>query len=165
MEIYLIRHGIAEERGQYDRDEERPLTAKGKTKTRAVAHKLKELGLGFDTLFTSPLVRATQTADMFKEAHLTDNIKITDNLCPNGSPRDWWTQDVRSLEGLTRVAAVGHQPDLGHWAEILVWGHPLDRLVLKKAGVLGLQVPTTHPEPWGVSELLCLIPPRFLGLD
>lgn len=67
MELYLIRHGIAAERGTYPKDEERPLTEKGRAKTQKVAQRLYALGLRFDFILTSPLVRARQTAEILKK--------------------------------------------------------------------------------------------------
>ena len=63
--LYLIRHGIAEEHGTYEDDTQRPLTDEGRKKTKQVAKRLYDLGLRFDLLQTSPLVRAQQTADVF----------------------------------------------------------------------------------------------------
>jgi phosphohistidine phosphatase len=45
MDLYLIRHGIAEERGIYPNDYDRPLTEKGKEKTFQVANTLGLIGL------------------------------------------------------------------------------------------------------------------------
>ncbi|MEH1949782.1 MAG: histidine phosphatase family protein, partial [Nostoc sp.] len=58
MELYLIRHGIAEDKGLGIKDEERSLTKEGRQKTEKVAQKLVKLGLNFDLILTSPLVRA-----------------------------------------------------------------------------------------------------------
>jgi phosphohistidine phosphatase len=63
--------------------------------------------------------------------------------------------------GGTQLAIVGHEPDLGEWAEQLVWGKAQQRLVVKKAGVIGIRLPTTG-DLVGNSELFWLTPPRFL---
>ncbi|MFN5979883.1 MAG: SixA phosphatase family protein, partial [Pseudanabaena sp.] len=63
--IYLIRHGIAEDRENYEDDTLRPHTNEGQRKTKHVAKRLYDLGLRFDLLQTSPLVRAQQTAEIF----------------------------------------------------------------------------------------------------
>jgi phosphohistidine phosphatase len=55
---------------------------------------------------------------------------------------------------------VGHEPSLGEWAECLVWGEARGRLRLKKAGVIGINVPLD--DPIGNSELFWLVPPRVL---
>ncbi|NEO26328.1 MAG: phosphohistidine phosphatase SixA [Kamptonema sp. SIO4C4] len=75
MEVYLIRHGIAGDRNDYPTDEERPLTDKGKSKTRKVAQRLKTLGLQFDLILTSPLRRAQQTATILQEVGLSPTVE------------------------------------------------------------------------------------------
>jgi phosphohistidine phosphatase len=64
MELYLIRHGIAEDKQPDIKDEERSLTKEGRQKTEKVAQKIKKLGLQFEVIVTSPLVRARQTAEI-----------------------------------------------------------------------------------------------------
>jgi len=59
------------------------------------------------------------------------------------------------------LALVGHQPDLGNWAETLVWGYAKEKLVLKKAGVIGINIPDTG-SPIGKSELFLLTSPKWV---
>ena len=91
MEVYLIRHGIAAERGTYSNDDERPLVDKGINKTKKVAKSLREIGVVFDVICTSPLVRAKQTADILFEAGLSSQIEIFSALAPGGNIQDWET--------------------------------------------------------------------------
>ena len=68
FELYLIRHGIAAERGkEWPDDSKRPLTPEGISRLRKAARGLNALGVGFDQIVTSPLVRTRQTADIFAE--------------------------------------------------------------------------------------------------
>ncbi len=62
MKLYLMRHGLAIERGTFGEDRERPLTSEGIKKTQRVVKQFHKLGLNFDLIVTSPLVRAQQTA-------------------------------------------------------------------------------------------------------
>ena len=66
MEVYLMRHGTALSRESTDApaDAERPLTPKGIKKTRKAAKGLATLRPSIDRVFTSPLLRARQTADI-----------------------------------------------------------------------------------------------------
>ena len=64
-QLYLIRHGIAEERGDaWPDDSKRPLTERGISRMRKIARALEHLGVTFDVLLTSPLVRTRQTAEV-----------------------------------------------------------------------------------------------------
>jgi len=160
-DLYLIRHGIAEDRERFaGQDGDRPLTPKGKAKTAQVAQRLSDLGLGFDLIVTSPLVRAYQTAEILQRAGLGKRLEIVDYLAPGGDLSAWlaWLATWHPGEH-QRLALVGHQPDLGQWAEILVWGQSRDCLVVKKAGIIGLTL--TDP-PMGQSFLFWLTPPRLL---
>ena len=69
IELYLIRHGIAAERGPaFPDDTKRPLVQKGVSRLRREAKGLGELGVAFDVVLTSPLTRARQTAELLAEA-------------------------------------------------------------------------------------------------
>ncbi|WP_299485754.1 phosphohistidine phosphatase SixA [Acaryochloris sp. IP29b_bin.137] len=162
LKLYFIRHGIAEERQPHVLDEQRALTTKGREKTQKVAQRLQTLGLHFDDLQTSPLVRAHQTAEILQQQGLVNAIHISDVLSPEGSCQDWldWLQTWRKL-GLASLALVGHEPNLSEWAEILVWGQPRQQLVLKKAGMIGLLLPE-QTNPVGQSTLFWLTAPKLL---
>ncbi|MGC9505772.1 phosphohistidine phosphatase SixA [Baaleninema sp.] len=163
-QLYLIRHGIAADRAEYSNDEERPLTETGKKRTKKVASRLKAFDLKFDLLLSSPLVRARQTADLLKESGLCDDVEIFDPLVPEGAIQEWmaWWDTWKAEKGNQgSIALVGHQPDLGNWAEILVWGDAGDRLIVKKAGVIGIELPESG-SPVGRSRLFWLTPPRLL---
>ena len=159
-ELYLIRHGIAAERGTYDQDGDRPLTEVGIHKTRAIAKRLRSLNLEFDLILTSPLVRAQQTAHLLQAEGLGDRLEVSPTLAPDGSLQDWLTWFEQHRSQFTTLALVGHEPDLSRWAEQLLWGQAQDKLILKKAGVIGLSLPE-HVSPLGHSSLFWLTPPRF----
>ena len=164
MEVYLIRHGIAVERGTYAQDEERPLTDKGRHKTYLVAKKLLSLDLKFDLILTSPLVRAYQTAEILQQVGLSEKIEIFPSLAPDGSMQEWenWLLErFRPVDSNIKLALVGHQPDLGNWAEILVWGNKKEQIRVKKAGVIGLKIFNLN-NPRGTSELFLLTAPKWL---
>jgi phosphohistidine phosphatase len=163
MELYLIRHGIAAERTDYDEDEARPLTDLGRQKTIAVAQRLHDIGLRFDLILTSPLVRASQTAEILLKAGLSDRLEDSPALAPAGEFQDWvkWWSESRYNQEKSSLALVGHQPNLGDWAEILIWGSLRGQLVVKKAGVIGLTLPTVQ-KPVGNSLLFLLTSPKWL---
>ncbi len=160
--VYLIRHGLAENPGDNTPDEKRQLTKEGVEKTRKVANRLHHLNIHFELILTSPLERARQTADILQTAGLGHKIKESTSLVPNGDINNWlnWYQQWRQNGGHC-LALVGHQPDQGNWAEILVWGEPREGLILKKAGVIGLVLPETG-DPVGNSSLFWLTSPKLL---
>jgi phosphohistidine phosphatase len=162
IDLYIIRHGLAGEHGTYANDAERPLTEEGRRKTRQVAKRLREFGLHFDLLLTSPLVRAQQTAEILEDVGLTAQLQQADFLAPGGSIAAWvnWLVAWQPPEKAS-LAIVGHEPDLSTWAEQLLWGEVRGVLELKKTGVIGLKL-LDHSAPIAHSVLFWLTPPRFL---
>jgi len=141
VELLLLRHGIAEERCPERVDGERALTAVGRSRTRAVAERLVQLGLGCDQLVTSPLVRARQTAEIALAAGLlvegSPSVRVDAALAPGGDPLPLVAEFQRAAPAqnrLQRLALVGHEPDLGALAAQLI-GAPEGAIVLKKAGI------------------------------
>ncbi|MFB2919001.1 phosphohistidine phosphatase SixA [Aerosakkonema funiforme] len=163
-ELYLIRHGIAAEPEQYSHDRDRPLTDEGKRKTRKVAARLSELNLHFGLILTSPLLRARQTAEILIAAGLSSQLEESNDLAFDGDIQHWltWFEEWQQ-KGSTRLALVGHEPNLGNWAEILTWGEIRGSLVVKKAGIVGLTLPETG-SPVGRSQLFWLASPKLLFL-
>jgi phosphohistidine phosphatase len=181
LELYLIRHGIAAERGTYADDADRPLTEAGRRKTQAVADRLRQLDCGWDALWSSPLVRACQTAEILQAAGLADRWEIDPALSPDRPIEPWlagldrWrqTHPAPALDRPPyRLALVGHEPTLSQWASQLL-GLPSaiedalptvnetrDTIVLKKAGIIGLILPPAG-SPLGRSQLFWLTPPRL----
>ena len=85
--LYLIRHGVAEERGEeYPDDSKRPLTAQGISRLRKEAQALDELGVTIEQIITSPLLRTRQTADVIAESLKGKPAVVTsDALSPQGT--------------------------------------------------------------------------------
>lgn len=166
-EVYFIRHGIAAARESGVDDESRPLTSKGTNKTTRIAERLGHLGLQFDTLLTSPLIRARQTADILNDVGLASHLEEFSPLRPDGTLSEWltwlshWQSAQASPPATSTVALVGHEPNLSEWAQRLVTGQIQSQWTLKKAGIIGLRVPKAQ-QAIGHSQLFWLAPPRFL---
>jgi phosphohistidine phosphatase len=177
FEIYLVRHGLAGQFGDYEDDAVRPLTEEGQKKTRKVAQRLLDLGVTFDRIYTSPYQRALQTAEILQSVGLGPTIEpslepvlepaleIYDQLQPEGDRAaviDRLTSVRSSVRQLgLRVAMVGHEPDLSQLAATLVFGQPSENLTLKKAGIIGLTAPI-EGQLVGACQLFWLAPPRLL---
>lgn len=153
--LYIVRHGIAIEHGTpgYDEDE-RPLTPLGVKRMRQVAEGLKALRIKVDRIVTSPLPRASQTADIVADVlDLGSILETADALRSGtsaGSIRDWLsTRDEEKL------MIVGHNPSLQDLIPLLAGGSI--HLELRKGGVACL---TKLPE--GDYSLDWLARPRLL---
>ncbi len=163
MELYLIRHGIAEERVSNIKDEERVLTKEGRGKTEKIAQRLVDLDFHFDVIVTSPLARARETAEILIASGLSSQLEESSHLDPEGNIHNWvkdWLEP-RKYPEKTQLALVGHEPNLSEWAEILLWGENKASLVLKKAGMIGIKLPEIG-SPLGRSQMFWLTPPKYL---
>src|SRR5512147_1139240 len=110
MELYFLRHGIAVDVGpEGSGDAGRPLTAEGIKKMKEEARGLRRLDVRPDVLLSSPLVRASQTAEIVRHALGLDS-RLVDALAPGcdvARLRDL-LGEYRSAE---RIMVVGHEPD------------------------------------------------------
>lgn len=135
MDLILFRHGIAVDRQNWKgKDQDRPLTRKGKRKTRRSAKGLLNLGISPTHLFTSPLVRARETAAIIeKQAGRHVTARVCDELIPGRAPQALFSL-LATIPADSVVLCVGHEPHLGGVAGALLCGKTCPGLSLKKAG-------------------------------
>lgn len=122
LELFIVRHAIAAQRGpEWPDDSERPLTERGMSRFKKSVAGLAALGVKIDLVLTSPLVRAKQTADCLA-AGLPSKPAVTviDALAPGHAPADTMEQVAREAHGQSRIAIVGHEPDLGELTAFLL---------------------------------------------
>ncbi|PYR91132.1 MAG: phosphohistidine phosphatase SixA [Acidobacteria bacterium] len=159
LELYLVRHGVAEDRGEdWPDDSKRPLTSSGITKLRKEARGLVALGVTFDQIITSPLVRTRQTADVIAEILKSKPpVAASDALAPAGTPAAV-IQEIGRHARKERIALVGHEPNLGELAAQLIGAKaPLE---FKKGGVCRIDFEVLPPK--GVGALRWFAMPRML---
>jgi phosphohistidine phosphatase len=159
LELYLIRHGIAAGRGEdYPDDSKRPLTGAGLAKLRQEAKALNELGVCFDVIITSPLVRTRQTAEIIAGT-LKEKAQIvtSDSLAPAGTPTGV-VQELARHAKQARVALVGHEPNLGELAARLIGAK--SPIGFKKGAICRIDFDVLPPK--GLGQLRWFLPPRVL---
>jgi phosphohistidine phosphatase len=159
LELYLIRHGVAEERGKdWPDDSTRPLTGQGLTRLRKEAQGLATLGVTFGQIVTSPLVRARQTADVFAEMlDDTPPVVTSDALAPAGTPAGV-IQEIVKHARKGSVALVGHEPNLGELAAHLIGSRTA--LEFKKGGICRIDFDVLPPK--GLGALQWFLTPKIL---
>src|SRR4051812_23733662 len=113
-ELYLVRHAIAAERGdEWPDDTKRPLTERGISRFKEGVKGLLVLDVAVDEIFTSPLLRARQTAELLAAGVVTKpTVKVLDALAPGHTPAVVMAQLAKAAKR-RRMALVGHEPDLG----------------------------------------------------
>ena len=137
--LYLVRHAIAAERGEdWPDDDKRPLTARGVARFKESVDGLLRLDVAVDEIFTSPLVRAKQTAEILAGALAgKPAVKVIDALSPGHAPASVLAQLARTARR-RRIALVGHEPGLGELAAHLIGAGRA--LTFKKGGVCRIDV-------------------------
>lgn len=159
-ELYLIRHGVAEDRGDaWPDDSKRPLTSRGMSRVRKEARGLSRLGVSFDVVLTSPLVRARQTAEIIVAAvEPRPHLVNAESLAP-GATFQALVTDIEKQGKKTRVALVGHEPGMGELAARLIGARRA--IELKKGSVARIDLESIAA---GAGTLRWLIPPRALRM-
>jgi phosphohistidine phosphatase len=141
MECILFRHGIAIEPDEWEGTEkDRPLTDKGKKRTRQAAQGLAVLGCRPTHLFTSPLVRAYDTARIIRAA-VCPSLKI--EVCEEltvGTKVEQLVAFLCTLPSDAVVLCVGHEPLLGEAVSLVLCGNVLPNFPFKKAGAASLEL-------------------------
>lgn len=153
MDIYILRHGIAEPAGPGGSDEKRALTDEGRAKLRPVLQRARAIKVAPSLILSSPLVRAVQTAELAAEVlGYKGRIVRTDALAPSSSPEAVW-REVRGHDGESAVLLAGHEPLLSAAASYLLGA---DHVVLnvKKGALARIEVPELTRTPRGLLHWL-----------
>jgi phosphohistidine phosphatase len=163
MRLYILRHGIAVSHGTSGiAEDDRPLTPEGIDKMKKAAEGLNILGVTPGIVFTSPLPRALQTAEIFLAAcEKKVPLKLLPALAPTGNRVEIYNE-LGAHAKLDSIMLVGHQPSLGEIAGEIAWGSPDHYVQLKKGGVCALDLECLRPVPRG--NLLWLVTPAILRL-
>ena len=159
MQIILFRHGPAGKRDpeRWSDDAARPLTTRGRERTRLAARGLGALLARDPMILTSSFKRAKQTADILADELLAPKADVESALEPGGSQRGL-LERLATLETDQCAVLVGHEPDLGALAGKLVTGGT--PLPLKKAGAC--QIHFVGALEAGKGRLDWLLTPRVL---
>jgi phosphohistidine phosphatase len=138
-ELYLVRHAIAAERGsEWPDDTKRPLTERGVSRFKEGVKGLRRLDVTIDEIFTSPLVRARQTAELLAAGvEGKPPVKLLETLAP-GHTSSSVMANLARVAKRRRIALVGHEPELGELAAYLIGAGRA--LPFKKGGICRIDV-------------------------
>src|SRR5215468_2671574 len=141
MRLYVMRHGDSVNPGVWQGDEvARPLTDEGRVESRQVAEGLRWLDPKIDVIVTSPLTRARETAEPVAQA-LGVPLRVDDLLSP-GCTLHTLAPLLRSSRSMQGMLVVGHEPDLSALIGLLIAGHSLARVAMKKGACCRLDLPS-----------------------
>jgi phosphohistidine phosphatase len=161
MMLYILRHATAEEAGPGGDDADRRLTERSRERMKGAAHGFKTLDIKLDAILTSPLPRASETADILAAAYEnTPAPQVLPELGAGVAPSEV-ASALRPFAKLDSVMIVGHEPQLSALASLLLTGSPAGmHLLLRKGGCIGLALPTRFDR--GGAELHWMLTHRQL---
>lgn len=135
MRIFIVRHAIAEDFSKSGRDEDRELSPAGRKKMKVAAAGFAGLGMGIDRVFTSPLIRARQTAEILaRELKYKGAPEETEILAPGHSPEEVCAF-LRTLKSVESVALTGHEPNCSQLVSYLLSGPGEVAVEFKKGAI------------------------------
>ena len=148
-QLWLLRHGEAVPHDSKP-DADRELTARGERQAIAAGEALARLGVEFAGCFTSPKVRARDTARLACRSLNVEpeEVDVLADGFDAGDARDL----LVGFDDDARVLAVGHNPSFEQVVHDLTGG----RVDFKKGGVVAIRMDRT------ASELVVALRPREL---
>ena len=159
MQIYLLRHGAAEDSAGIP-DEQRRLTAAGRQAVRTVLERARAAGLTPSLILASPLLRARETAELAAGLFpAKPEILCTRALLPSAAPEELW-EEVRRHRGREQLLLAGHEPLLSRAISYLL-GAPAVQVEMRKAALARIELERLDPHPRGL--LRWLLPPELAG--
>ena len=157
MEVYFLRHGKAQSGSSSGKDFDRELHPDGRKDIQTLAQRLNQMKIQFDNVFSSPLVRAKQTAEILCE-HLKTNprFQLTDDLAC-GAKKEDILNIINQEKNKKSILFIGHMPDLGEIIAQLIYAP--SSLSLKAGALCRLDInqPFDGKKP---SELTLFISPE-----
>ena len=164
MKLYILRHGEAAEHGdpRYKNDTDRPLTLKGIQRTKTLAHALRQMETTFDVIFSSPLVRARETAEIVERGlRLHGRLELSEHLGPSGDMEKLVHQLNKVRPTPESILLVGHEPYLSSLISLLCTGGSHLSLALKKGGLCRMEAESLSAAR--CANLEWLLSPRLIG--
>lgn len=159
MDLLILRHGEAGRHSLSPGDSKRSLTSEGRQEIVDLSNGLKSLGIKLDKVFTSPLLRAKQTAEIVtKSLKYKGTIEDLNSLKPEGNRLEFYSV-LSKLKQESVILVVGHEPYLSEMISEAI-SQSGCRINLKKAGMARIRVISTLPKIKG--ELRWLLTPKHL---
>ena len=136
MDLYLLRH--ADANTEAASDDLRPLSEKGISQARKVGRFCKDRGLKPELILTSPVQRATETAEIVAE--ILKGELLTERWLACGMQPETAAEELRGYERFGSVMIVGHQPDFSLFAAHLLGLRDNEQICIRKASLTHLEL-------------------------
>jgi phosphohistidine phosphatase len=156
MQLYILRHGIAEDGKPGGSDSDRALTSEGKKKLREILRAADRAGVAPKLILSSPYVRAVETAEIAIDVlGYKDGLLQTPALIPSSDPKSVW-EEVRLHKSVSELMLVGHEPLLSTLTGYLL-AAPSLYVDMKKGAIVRIDIDSFGAQPHGVLKWM-LVP-------
>ncbi len=156
MRLYFLRHADSPPGAD---DAVRPLSKLGQRQAKALADLLVNAGIVFDAAYSSPLVRARETAELILPVTNSDKriiLELTDALLNEEKNFAGW---LKKIPDGKNILLVGHNPSISdHIVHLLQW-HAGDSFEMSKGMLACLRT-----EDRAIYSLKLVIGPKMLGV-
>jgi len=157
MILYFLRHGQAGH--NYPTDFERELTEEGKHASKIVGKFCAVMHIHLTHAFTSPLVRAQQTAHGVLKKLPEISLSETEHLTPDADPRNL-LEMLRHLPNDSRILLVTHEPFVTACISKLISGSEASQVMMKTTSLACIETHGTLVK--GSGKLRWLLTPDIM---
>lgn len=159
MRLYFLRHADALSGGTTD--EVRSLSTQGRRECQILGRFLKKTNIPFNVAYSSPLLRAQQTAELILNiCNLSKKVELqTDNVLRNEATPEAFGRWLNNLPDTNHILLVGHAPALAAHVEKLLGIENSEAISLPKCGIICLETSNRRQ-----ASLIFFISPTLLGM-
>lgn len=153
--LTLFRHAKTERDSDSGRDFDRRLNERGREDAPRMGDQIRELGLGFDLVLSSPAARAAETAQL---AGLAARY---DQRIYEASTGDLLAIVQQVSDEASRMAMVGHNPGFERLASLLIGGN----IAMPTGSLVEIELPIDSWRDAGMANgrLVRFLKPKELG--
>jgi phosphohistidine phosphatase len=149
MDLFVLRHGKAEPSSDGSDDSKRALTGDGKKEIRKVGKWMRRKKFRFDVIATSPLTRASETAEIIARVlGQKKRLAVWEELAPGGDVDTICYRAAQYGEDAA-VLLTGHEPLLSMLVSRIIAGDDTASLILAKGGLAKIRNYSFDKRPSG----------------
>jgi len=149
VDVYILRHGKAEDARPGSSDADRRLTTKGREEITHAGRWIASQGIRFDIIAASPLARTQETAAIVAEALGQKDCIVTWNVLAPGGNAGEICHVISQHKDARAILLVGHEPQLSTLVSRIICGEENAAIALSKGSLAKIREFTNSTQPSG----------------
>jgi phosphohistidine phosphatase len=149
VDVYILRHGKAEDAGPGTCDAARRLTKKGREEIVAAGRWMAAQDLRFELIAASPLIRAQETAAIIAESLGGKEYLVTWKVLAPGGNTDTVCRMIGKQGELHCILLVGHEPLLSTLISRIIVGDENAAIAMTKGSLAKIRQYSSTGHPSG----------------